>query len=74
MKINNIKLTYLFCFVPLLPKYSTAGWKVALLCQILSKNIRRDRLYLAKYRRERKGKGEKVIANLSIINFGSCDT
>lgn len=74
MKINSFKLTYLFCFVPLLPKYSIAGWKVALLCQILSKNIRRDRLYLAKYRRERKGKGEKVIANLSIINFGSCDT
>lgn len=34
----------------------------------------KDRLRLAKYRKERKGKGEKVVAKLSIINFGSCDT
>lgn len=51
MKINSFRLAYLCCFVPLLQKYLITDRKVALLCQVLSKNIRKDRLYPAEYRR-----------------------
>lgn len=64
----------MFCFVPVLQKYLIADREVALLCQVLSKNIRKDRPYPAEYRRQIKGKGERVIANLSVINLGNCDT
>lgn len=63
---NNIPwrsraLGLLICFV-LFPCYLIANEKVALLHQVLSKNIDNDKLWLVEYRRQLKGKMEKVIA------------